>query len=181
MQQVQKSVCRLLPTHFPIFPCSLGTILNLEPTVRTYYSTLYSFVIFSEVSASRLKTTRVCRKLWKISLVADYKEKGQTERWALRHQCIKNKLMFSFPPQIMFYFIGLLYKSTEQNPFTKLVSWEEQVTFHPSLVIWFGKRDSNSRCSSGASVSLRGPLMDWEHLSAWKLNFRLVVFVLNGY
>lgn len=128
--------CGRLPTHatsikiclqaashtFPNLPLLPWYHRDLEPTVRTYYSTLYSFVIFSEVSASRLKTTRVCRKLWKISLVADYKEKGQTERWALRHQCIKNKLMFSFPPQIMFYFIGLLYKSTEQNPFTKLVS-----------------------------------------------------------
>lgn len=46
----------MLPTHFPIFPCSPATILNLEPRVRTYYPTFYSFIIISEVSTSRLKT-----------------------------------------------------------------------------------------------------------------------------
>lgn len=70
MQQVQKSACRLFPMHFPIFPCSPDTILNLEPRVRTYYPTFYYFTIISEVGITRLKTTGMCRKLWKTSLVA---------------------------------------------------------------------------------------------------------------
>lgn len=97
-----KICCRMLPTRFPIFPYSPDTILNLEPRIRTYYPTFYSFIIFSEYSTSRLKTTRKCRKLRKTSLVAGTTRRRDRQRWALRHQCIKSRLRFSFSLQVMF-------------------------------------------------------------------------------
>lgn len=92
-----------------------------------------------------------------------------------------------FSPINLLHFIAPLYISTdklmvlESLPLPKLVSLEEQVISHISLIMQFGRRDSNPRCSSGASLSLGGPLMELEYLSALKPSFRLVAFALNGY